>query len=168
MRAFLPQGKWKVTVRPSSPATVEISQSGADNLACLDISAISVGKALLWYSVEVRSRNKVYTLPCLGEEAAIRLAADLYSFINSYLFDLIGSDTQHLIAVDSKLMAIVEGQGQYLAHADLTRAIASVEGEAAAALSHPLFDPELMPATMKATLPRSLAFIIDRDVRHRY
>ena len=165
---FLPQGKWKVTLRPSSSATVEISQNGADNLACLDIAAISVGKALLWYSVEIRSRNKVYSLPCLGEEAATRLAADLYSFINSYLFDLIGSDTQHLNAVDSKLMAIVEGQRQYLAHADLARAIASVESEAAAALSHPLFDPELMPATMKATLPRSLAFITDPDVRHRY
>lgn len=165
---FLPQGKWKVTLHPSSPATVQISQNGADNLACLDIAVISVGKALLWHSVEVRSRNQVYSLPCLGEEAATRLAADLYSFINNNLFDLICSDTEHLNAVDTNLMGIVEGQRQYLAHADLARAIASVEGEAAAALSHPLFDPELMPAAMKATPPRSLAFITDPDVRHRY
>ena len=34
-------------------------------------------------------------------------------------------------------MAIIEGQRQYLAHADLARAIASVEGEAAAALRQP-------------------------------
>ena len=165
---FLPQGKWKLTLRLSSPATVQINQNGADNLTCLDIAAISVCKALLWHSIEVRSRNKVYSLSCLGEEAATRLAADLYSFINNHLFDLIGSDPEHLNAVDTKLMAIVEGQRQYLAHADLARAIASVDGEAAAALSHPLFDPELMPATMKATLPRSLAFITDADVRHRY
>lgn len=165
---LLPQGKWRVTLRPSSPATVQINHNGADNLACLDIAAISVSKALLWHSVEVRSRNKAYSLPCLGEESATRLAADLYGFINSYLFDLIGSDTEHLNAVDTKLMAIIEGQRQYLAHADLARAIASVEGEAAAALSHPLFDPELMPATMKAKLPRSLAFITDPDIRHRY
>lgn len=165
---LLPQGKWRVTLRPSSPATVQINHNGADNLACLDIAAISVSKALLWHSVEVRSRNKAYSLPCLGEESATRLAADLYGFINSYLFDLIGSDTEHLNAVDTKLMAIIEGQRQYLAHADLARAIASVEGEAAAALSHPLFDPELMPATMKAKLPRSLAFITDPDMRHRY
>ena len=165
---FLPQGKWKLTLRPSSPATVQINQNGADNLTCLDIAAISVGKALLWHSVEVRSRNKVYSLSCLGEEAATRLAADLYSFINNHLFDLIGSDPGHLNAVDTKLMAIVEGQRQYLAHADLARAIASVDGEAAIALSHPLFDPELMTATMKATLPRSLAFITDPAVRHRY
>jgi len=165
---LLPQGKWKVTLRPSSPATVQIDLNGADTLACLDIAAISVGKALLWYSVEVRSRNHVYSLPCLGEEAATRLAADLYGFVNNHLFDLIGPHPEHLSDVDTKLMGIVEGQRQYLANADLARAIASVDGEAAAALSHPLFDPELMPAALKATLPRSLAFLIDPDVRHKY
>lgn len=155
-------------LRLSFPATIQITQNGANNLACLDIAAIFVGKALLWHSVEVRTGNHVYSLPCLGEEAATQLATDLHSFVNNHLFDLIGSNTQHLNAVHAKLMVIVEGQRQYLAHADLARAIASVEGDAAAALSHPLFDPELMPATMKATLPRSLAFITDPDVRHRY
>ena len=157
-----------MTLRLSLPATIQITQNGAENIACLNVVAISVSKALLWHSVEVRARDQVYSLNCLGEEAATRLAADLYSFINSYLFDLISSDTEHLNAVDTKLMAIVEGQNQYLAHADLARAIASVESEAAAALSHPLFDPELMTATVKATLPRSLAFITDPAVRHRY
>ncbi|GEO87544.1 MULTISPECIES: UvrD-helicase domain-containing protein [Alphaproteobacteria] len=157
-----------MTLRLSLPATILMNQNGAENLACLNVVAISVSKALLWHSVEVRTRDQVYSLHCLGEEAATRLAADLYSFINSYLFDLIGSDTEHLNAVDTKLMAIVEGQSQYLAHADLARAVASVESKAAAALSHPLFDPELMTSTLKATLPRSLAFITDPAVRHRY
>ncbi len=165
---LLPQGKWKVILRSSFPAIVQINLNGASNLACQDVIAISVNKALLWHSVEVRSRNHVHALPCLGEEAATRLAADLYGFINSHLFELIGSDLKRLSEVDKKLTGIVEGQSQYLAHADLARAIASVDGEAAAALSHPLFDPELMPAILKAALPRSLAFITDRDVRHRY
>lgn len=165
---LLPQGKWKVTLRPSLPATVQIHLNGTDNLACLDIVAISVGKALLWHSVEVRSRNQIYTLPYLGEKAATRLATDLYGFVNNHLFDLIGSHPERLSDVDTKLLGIVEGQRQYLAHADLARAIASVDGEAAAALSHPLFDPELMPAALKATLPRSLALLIDPDVRHKY
>ncbi|WP_198294205.1 UvrD-helicase domain-containing protein [Ensifer sp. BR816] len=155
-------------LRSSFPAIVQINLNGASNLACQDVIAISVNKALLWHSVEVRSRNHVHALPCLGEEAATRLAADLYGFINSHLFELIGSDLKRLSEVDKKLTGIVEGQSQYLAHADLARAIASVDGEAAAALSHPLFDPELMPAILKAALPRSLAFITDRDVRHRY
>lgn len=157
-----------MTLRPSLPATVQIHLNGTDNLACLDIVAISVGKALLWHSVEVRSRNQICTLPYLGEEAATRLAADIFGFINNHLFDLIGSHPERLSDVDTKLMGIVEGQRQYLAHADLARAIADVDGKAAAALSHPLFDPELMPAALKATLPRSLAFIIDPDVRHKY
>ncbi|WP_244483774.1 UvrD-helicase domain-containing protein [Rhizobium sp. Root482] len=157
-----------MTLRPLLPATIQINQNGANNLACLDVAAISVSKALLWHSVEVRSRSQIHSLPCLGEDAATRLAADLHSFVNSHLFDLIGSDPARLNDVDAKLMGIVEGQRQYLAHADLARAIAGVDGEAAAALSHPLFDPELMPANLKATLPRSLAFITDPDVRHKY
>ncbi|MCF1449903.1 AAA family ATPase [Agrobacterium vitis] len=165
---LLPQGKWKVALRSSLPATLQIDLNGANNLACLDVVAISVGKALLWHSVEVRSRNQVYSLSCLGEEAAIRLAADLYSFINRHLFDLVASNPKRLNEVDAKLQGIVEGQRQYLAHADLARTIAGVDDEAAAALSHPLFDPELMPATLKTALPRSLALITDPDVRHRY
>ncbi|MCJ9719904.1 UvrD-helicase domain-containing protein [Agrobacterium sp. SHOUNA12C] len=157
-----------MTLNSSLPAVVQLNVSGAVNLPCLDVIAISVGKALLWHTVEVRSRNKIYSLSCLGEEAATGLAADLYSFINSHLFELIGSDTNRLSEVDTRLQVITKGNRQYLAQADLARAIASVAGEAAAALSHPLFDPELMPATLKAALPRSLAFMTDPDIRHRY
>lgn len=93
-----------MTLHLSSPATVQINQNGADNLGCLDITAISVRKALLWHSVEVRSRKQIYTLPCLGEEAATRLAADLYGFLNNHLFDLIGSHPERLSDVDTKLV----------------------------------------------------------------
>ncbi|MCJ7997496.1 UvrD-helicase domain-containing protein [Rhizobium cremeum] len=165
---FLPQGKWKMTLTASSPASIRLEVGDAVKLPCLDVVAISVSKALLWHTVEVRSRDRIHNLSCLGEEAATRLAADLYSFINNHLFELIGSDTGRLSEVDTKLQAITEGKRQYLAQADLGRAIASVAGEATAALSHPLFDPELMPPALKAALPQSLAFITDPDVRHRY
>ncbi len=65
-------------------------------LRCLDITAIGIKKALLWHTVEVRTRNHVETLSCLGEEAASRLANDLHRFINRYLLDLIGSDQEAL------------------------------------------------------------------------
>jgi DNA helicase-4 len=165
---LLPSGKWKATLNSSLPAAMQLTAGGAVNLPCLEVIAISVSKALLWHSVEVSTRNGTHSLSCLGEEAAAGLAADLYSFINSHLFDLIGSDTKRLSEVDTKLQAIIEGNRQYLAQADLSRAIASVRGEAGAALSHPLFDPELMPATLKAALPQSLTFMTDPDVRHRY
>ncbi|NTA13918.1 hypothetical protein [Agrobacterium tumefaciens] len=128
---------------------VQIDLNGVDDLSCLDVVAVLVGKALLWNSVEVRSHSQIHTLPRLGEEAATRLAAELHSFINSDLSKLIGSDPERLVHVNSKLMGIVEGQSQYLSHADLARAIASVDGEAAAALSNPLVDPELMAATLR-------------------
>ncbi|WP_311043840.1 UvrD-helicase domain-containing protein [Rhizobium binae] len=157
-----------MTLNASLPTSIHLNVGDAVKLSCLEVIAISVSKALLWHTVEVRSRNRIDNLSCLGEEAATRLAADLYSFIHNHLFDLIGSDTSRLGEVDTKLQAITEGKRQYLAQADLGRAIAGVAGEAAAALSHPLFDPELMPAALKAALPQSLAFITDPDVRHRY
>lgn len=157
-----------MTLTASSPASVRLEVGGSVQLPCLDVVAISVSKALLWHTVEVRSRDRIENLSCLGEEAATRLAADLHSFINNHLFALIGADISRLSEVDTKLRAIIEGNRQYLAQADLGRVIAGVTGDAAAALSHPLFDLELMPAALKAALPPSLAFITDPDVRHRY
>ena len=157
-----------MTLTASSPASIRLEVGDAVKLPCLDVVAISVSKALLWHTVEVRSRDRVHNLSCLGEEAAIRLAADLYSFINNHLFALIGADISRLSEVDTKLQAIIEGNRQYLAQADLGRIIAGVTGDAAAALSHPLFDLELMPAALRAGLPPSLAFITDPDVRRRY
>jgi DNA helicase-4 len=98
----------------------------------------------------------------------VQLAADLYGFVNAHLFDLVASESVRLSEVDARLRTIAEHQRQYLAHADLARAIAAVSGKAAAALSHPLFDPEMMPSGLKAALPASLAFLTDPSVRHRY
>ncbi|MER9474610.1 UvrD-helicase domain-containing protein [Mesorhizobium sp. M0520] len=138
------------------------------DLPCVDVIAISVSKALLWHCVEVRSRGRVESLACLGEQAAVQLAADLFAFINSHLFDLVASEADRLSEVDIRLRAITEHQQQYLAHADLARAIAAVPGKAAAALSHPFFDPEMMPSHLKVALPSSFAFLSDPTVRHRY
>lgn len=138
------------------------------DLPCLDVVAISVSKALLWHSVEIRSNHRVYNLACLGEPDATQLAADLYSFVNTHLFGLIVSEADRLNEVDIQLQAITQRQGQYLAHADLAQAIAGVPGNAAAAFSHPLFDPETMPSRLKATLPPSFRFLIDPAVRRQY
>lgn len=98
----------------------------------------------------------------------MQLAADLYGFVNAHLFDLVASESVRLSEVDARLRTITEHQRQYLAHADLARVIAAVPGKAAAALSHPLFDPEMMPSGLKDALPASLAFLTDPSVRHRY
>jgi hypothetical protein len=110
--------------------------------------AIGIKKALLWHTIEVRTRSHVESLSCLGEEAASRLANDLHRFINRYLLELIGSDQEALKEVDAKLEPLIEGKRQYLAQADLAQAIASVSGPAAAALSHPLFDADGIGASL--------------------
>lgn len=165
---LLPAGRWKLLLDRSRSASIRLKAENAIDLSCLDVTSISVSKALLWHTVEMRSRNRVDLLSCLGEEAATKLAADLYTFINNHLSELIGSEADRLSEVGEKLRAITEGQRQYLAHADLSRTVASVPGNAAVALSHPLFDPELMPPRLRKALPHSLTLLTDPAARGRY
>lgn len=165
---LLPSGRWKLRLPTATSGSVELHTGTRAELQCLDIIAIAIKKALLWHTVEVRTRSHVETLSCLGEEAASRLANDLHRFINRYLLELIGSDQQALKEVDAKLEPLIEGKWQYLAQADLAQAIASVSGPAAAALSHPLFDADGITEAMEAKLPRSLSFLTDPERRHRY
>ncbi|MDV4183530.1 UvrD-helicase domain-containing protein [Rhizobium brockwellii] len=152
----------------TTSSSIDLQTDRRFELPCRDIIAVSVKKALLWHSVEIRTRSHVEKLPCLGEEAAQRLSTDLHRFINRYLLELIGSDQEALRQVDAMLEQLIEGKRQYLAQADLGRAIASVSGPVAAALAHPLFDPDGITSRMEETLPRSLSFLTDPGRRHRY
>lgn len=165
---LFPSGRWKLRLPTATSASVELHTGTRAELLCLDITAIGIKKALLWHTVEIRTRSNVEILPCLDKEAAARLTADLHRFINRYLLELIGSDQEALKKVDAKLEPLIEGKRQYLAQADLAQAIASVSGPVAAALSHPLFDADGITAAMEENLPRSLSFLTDPDRRHRY
>ena len=165
---LFPAGKWKLTLDPRLPGRFRLSQDGEIEFNCLDIVSISTSKALLWHTVEIRARGRTDTLSALSGDAAVKLAADLHDFINTHLFSLIGTERDRLLEVDAKLREITDSNRQYLAQADLSRAIASVPGSAAAALSHPLLDPKLMPGGLKASLPASFAMLTDPGVRHAY
>ncbi|WP_292148399.1 UvrD-helicase domain-containing protein [Mesorhizobium sp.] len=165
---LFPAGKWKLTLDPKLSDHFRLAQDSEVELSCLDIVSISTSKALLWHTVEIRARGRTDTLSGLSGDAAVQLAADLHAFINTHLFGLIGTKKKRLLDVDDRLREITEDNRQYLAQADLGRAIASVPGAAAAALSHPLLDPDLMPAGLKASLPASFAMITDPSVRLAY
>ena len=62
----------------------------------------------------------------------------------------LGAAIERLREVDSKIRAITDSNRQYLAHADVSRAIASVPGNASLALAHPLFDAALIPDALRA------------------
>ena len=159
---------WKLTLDPRRSESIQLQQDGNEELLCLDIVSLSTNKALLWHAVEIRSRRRTDTLSGLTGESAAQLVADVHAHINAYLFALIGTERERLCDVDVKLREITEGNRQYLAQADLGRAIASVPGIAAAALSHPLLDPQLMPGGLKNSLPASFAMLTDPSVRHAY
>ncbi|MFC0804597.1 MULTISPECIES: hypothetical protein [Sinorhizobium] len=161
-------GKWKLVLDPRRSESIRLSQSGDVELSCLDIVSISTSKALLWHTVEIRARSRTDTLSGLTGESAAQLAADVYAFINTHLFGLIGTERDHLLDVDAKLREITKGNRQYLAQTDVGRAIAGVPGSAAAALSHPLLDPQMMPVGLKESLPASFALLTDPSVRRAY
>ena len=160
--------KWKLTLDPKASGRVRLSHTADVDLRCLDIVSTSTSKALLWHTVEIRSRGGTETLSGLTGDAAAQIGADLHAFINAHLFGLIGSETDRLQDIDTKLREITDGNRQYLAQADLGRAIDSVPGNAAAALAHPLLDAALMPEKLKSALPVSFAMLTDKTVRHRY
>lgn len=165
---LFPSGKWKLTLDPRLSGGVRLSQGGDVELKCLDVVSIAISKALLWHSVEIRSRGRTDVLSALSSDAATQLAADLHGFVNAHLFALVGAEKERLLEVDARLRDITERSAQYLAQADLGQAIASIPGSAPAALSHPLLDASLMPSALKASLPASFAMLTDPRVRQAY
>ncbi|ANT54481.1 UvrD-helicase domain-containing protein [Mesorhizobium amorphae] len=165
---MFPAGRWKLTLDPKLPGHFRLAQDSDVEFSCLDVVSISASKALLWHTVELRTRSRTDTLSALSADAAAQLAGDLHAFINTHLFGLIDNERERLLDVGGRLREVTEGNRQYLGQADLSRAIASVPGAAAAALSHPLLNADLMPAGLKASLPASFAMITNPGVRHAY
>src|SRR3546814_3103562 len=134
-------------------------------MPCLDVAVVSSSKALLLHTVEIRSKVHVDALSGLTAKSAQTLRDDLLAFVNQHLAELIDSDKERLREVDTKIRAITDSNQQYLAHADVSRAIASVPGSASVALAHPLFDANLIPASLRAYLPTSFSMLDRKSTR---
>lgn len=166
-RLFLSEN-WRLILSASSRDRIRLRRATEDEIQCLEITSVSSTKALLWHTVEIRSKGRIDALSGLTAKMAQTLRDDLLAFVNQHLAELIDSDKEHLREVDTKILAITDSNRQYLAHADVSRAIASVPGTASQALSHPLFDALLIPDSLRAYLPTSFSMLSDPSVRSRY
>jgi len=159
---------WKLALSPSKSDRLHLQAQDTVELQCLDVVAISSTKALLWHSVELRSQGRTDTLSGLTGSAAEQIVTALRAFINDHLAALVTSDRASLVEVDKKIAGITQGNTQYLSQSDVSKAISSVAGRAAVALSHPLFDASLMKASVRSILPESFGLLTQPSVRRQY
>lgn len=124
-RLFLSEN-WRLILSPSSRDRIRLRRATDDEIQCLEITSVSLAKALLWHTVEIRSKGRIDTLSGLTAKMAQTLRDDLLAFVNQHLAELIDSDKEHLREVDRKIRAITDSNRQYLANADVSRAIAGV------------------------------------------
>ncbi|WP_244505073.1 UvrD-helicase domain-containing protein [Pelagibacterium luteolum] len=139
---------------------VRLGDPNAD-IQCADITDISISKGLIWHTVQFKALGQTHKLAGLSRRSANALAADLYTFINSYLFGVIDGERPALSAANTGLP-----RDQYLAVSDLNRALSDLPKNIASALRHPLFDSQLMPDAFRASLPQWLKMAITPALRH--
>lgn len=159
---------WKLVMNSSIRDRLSCFSDGAFDLACLEINAVSTTKGLLWHTVEIRTNEQTHRFSGLGATAASEIASETLAFINRYLSTLIEQNKAQLTSVDERIREITEGSRQYLAHADIAKAISQVPGDASKALSHTLFDPALLPGSLQRHLPKSFEILTNPRVRHQY
>lgn len=156
---------WKLVLDRSDTNHIKL---GDARITCMGVSAVEVSKALLWHSVTMRTETRQDTLTGLSRDSAHRLCSDLIGFVNAHLSSMVESSMDELKLIDRVISSIVRGKRQYLAQSDIGRAIASVPGKASQALSHPLFDANLIPTALRKRLPPSFKILTDTDERGSY
>src|SRR5258707_13852739 len=87
-RLFLSKN-WKLVLSVSSHDRLRLSST--DEILCLDITSVASFKALLWHTVEIRSKGRVDALSGLTAKAAQGVRDDFLTFVTQHLAEPIDS-----------------------------------------------------------------------------
>ena len=90
--AHLPFRELELVLSASSSDRIRLQLGADDDIPCLDVAEVSSSKALLWHTVEIRSKGRVDALSGLTAKSAQTLRDDLLAFVNQHLAELIDSD----------------------------------------------------------------------------
>src|SRR3546814_20207891 len=82
-RIFLSES-WKLVLSASSSDRIRLQLGADDDIPCLDVAEVSSSKALLWHTVEIRSKGRVDALSCFTAKYAQTLRDDLLPFVNQH------------------------------------------------------------------------------------
>lgn len=164
---FLPQ-KWKLSFSAKTPDRLSLSLKQSVELPFDSVAAIGTSKGLLWTAIEIRSSNRTDVLGGLGSDAAEKLVTELRSAINHHLMSTIEANKAQLIEIDEAIQTLTRIGHQYLALGDIRQTIATVPGNAAQAIAHPLFNIDQVPKPLAQQFPASLSMLADPNERQRY
>src|SRR3546814_20447203 len=79
-RIFLSES-WKLVLSASSSDRIRLQLGADDDIHCLDVAEVSSTKALLWLTVEIRSKGRVDSLSGLTATSAQPLQHDLLALV---------------------------------------------------------------------------------------
>jgi DNA helicase IV len=159
---------WRLSLHASDRHTIQIMDARDKAISTSAITDISVQKGIIWCSLEIASIEGAVKLDGLSSQKARSMLDAIIRHINLWIDSELESSLDQLGVFDSTIQALIANQNQYLAKADVTKAIAGVGGEISIALAHPFFRERMLSDSIRKLLPPSLDFLTNPRSRDKY
>lgn len=159
---------WRLSLLASDRQTIQITDTTEKTISTRTITDLSIQKGIIWSSLAITSPERSVKLDGLSTEKAHSLLDSIIRHINLWIDSVIESNADQLDVFDSTIKGLIANQNQYLAKADVTKAIAAVGGEISPALAHPFFRDYLLSDKARQSLPQALDFLTNTHRRDEY
>lgn len=147
---------------------IVISGSVERKVLSKDIKDIQVQKGIIWSSLAITSKSGAIKLDGLSPEGAKAVRKAIIRDINSWASSIISAELKEIGLFDKIVRKLIANQSQYLAKADIKKAVSQVGGQCALALTHPFFSVNLQGESVRKALPSSLEFLTNSSKREQY
>ena len=157
-----------MSLKASDRHTIQIKDTSEKTVLTRAIRDLSIQKGIIWSSLAITSTEGSIKLDGLSAEKAQSILEAIIHHINMWIDSVLESSLDQLDVFDSTIQALIANQDQYVAKADVTKAIAEVGGEISIALAHPFFRDRMLSDSTRKSLPQSLDFLTNAHRRDEY
>lgn len=159
---------WRIRLSARPSDSFEITQGNAKKVLVADLRNVEIKKGLIWDALVLRCSGETFELRGLSTKRARELEADLKQFCNNWFAQVLSENLSELDQIDSAIAELTREGQRYLSKGDIGRFISETSTQAAAAISHPFFEVDLLGAELAASLPEGLEFLTDPNKRDAY